>query len=63
MLDAQENDEIALIPHVYDGDFDPELAAIPLATKGMRRPIGPLMSNSFGFGGNNCCLILERGPA
>ncbi|MBW2398589.1 MAG: beta-ketoacyl-[acyl-carrier-protein] synthase II, partial [Deltaproteobacteria bacterium] len=52
-----------LIPHVYDGDFDPELAAIPLATKGMRRPTGPLMSNSFGFGGNNCCLILERGPA
>jgi 3-oxoacyl-[acyl-carrier-protein] synthase-1 len=63
MLDAQEEAEIALIPHVYDGDFDPELAAIPLATKGMRRPAGPLMSNSFGFGGNNCCLILEGGPA
>ena len=61
MLDAQEDAEIELIPHVYDGDFDPELPAIPLATKGMRVPAGPLMSNSFGFGGNNCCLILDGG--
>jgi 3-oxoacyl-[acyl-carrier-protein] synthase-1 len=62
MLNAREGDEITLIPHVYDGDFDPALPAIPLATKGMRVPAGPLMSNSFGFGGNNCSLILEGGP-
>lgn len=62
-LDAQEGGEILLIPHVYDGEFDPELPPTPLATKGMRVPAGPVLSNSFGFGGNNCCLILERGSA
>ena len=63
VLNAREDDEISLIPHAFDGDFDPELPPIPLATKGMRGPTGPLMSNSFGFGGNNCCLILAGGPA
>jgi len=63
MLNEQEDGEMALIPHVYDGDFDPEFPRIPLATKGMRRPVGPVLSNSFGFGGNNCCLVLEKGPA
>jgi len=59
---ASERGEIPLIPHVYDGDFDPELPALRLATKGMRVPAGPLMTNSFGFGGNNCCLILDGEP-
>ena len=63
MLNEQENGEMALIPHVYDGDFDPELPRIPLATKGMRSPVGPVLTNSFGFGGNNCCLVLEKDPA
>jgi 3-oxoacyl-[acyl-carrier-protein] synthase-1 len=56
---ACDGGEIPLIPHVFDGDFDPELPKLPLATKGMRVPAGPLMTNSFGFGGNNCCLILD----
>ena len=34
------------------------IEAYPLVTKGMRAPAGPVMSNSFGFGGNNCTLIL-----
>ena len=38
--------------------MDPELAPVPLVTKGMRVATGPVMSNSFGFGGNNCTLIL-----
>jgi 3-oxoacyl-[acyl-carrier-protein] synthase-1 len=58
-LQAGEADGLTLIPHAYDGDFDPGLPAIPLATKGMRVTAGPIMTNSFGFGGNNCCLILE----
>ncbi len=61
MLHEQEAGSIALIPHVFDGDRDPELAAIPLASKGMRVPAGPVLSNAFGFGGNNCCLVLAEG--
>jgi len=53
---------ISLVPHVYDGVWDPEVPEIPLTTKGMQVPIGPVMSNSFGFGGSNCCLILEVSP-
>lgn len=63
MLHEQQAGSIALIPHSYDGDRDPELPAIPLATKGMRVALGPVMSNAFGFGGNNCCLILSAGAA
>jgi 3-oxoacyl-[acyl-carrier-protein] synthase-1 len=61
MLHEQDAGSIALIPHVYDGDRDPELAAIPLAGKGMRVPAGPVLSNAFGFGGNNCSLVLGGG--
>jgi 3-oxoacyl-[acyl-carrier-protein] synthase-1 len=49
---------LALIPHAFDGERDPELAPIPLVGKGLHVPPGPVMSNSFGFGGNNCALIL-----
>jgi len=50
---------LSLIPHAWDGQVDPELAPVSLVTKGMRAAVGPVMSNSFGFGGNNCTLILE----
>jgi 3-oxoacyl-[acyl-carrier-protein] synthase-1 len=50
--------EIALIPHAYDGRPDPEIVGLQLAGPGMHVPIGPVMTNSFGFGGNNCTLIL-----
>lgn len=63
LLHEQDAGHIALIPHAYDGDRDPELAAIPLATKGMRVPVGPVLSNAFGFGGNNCSLVLTGEPA
>lgn len=58
----QQNAEAAALhalPHVYDGSWDAELPQIPLATKGQRVARGPLMTNSFGFGGNNCTLILD----
>ncbi len=51
-------DGMELIPHVFDGTFDPEVRSLPLVTAGMRVPAGPIMTNSFGFGGNNCSLIL-----
>jgi 3-oxoacyl-[acyl-carrier-protein] synthase-1 len=49
-----------LIPHVFDGVADPDIYSPPLVTHGMRVPVGPIMTNSFGFGGNNCSLILDR---
>jgi 3-oxoacyl-[acyl-carrier-protein] synthase-1 len=47
------------IPHAWDGESDPALPPIPLVPKGLRVPRGPVMTNSFGFGGNNCTLILD----
>jgi 3-oxoacyl-[acyl-carrier-protein] synthase-1 len=53
--------ELSVPPHVWDGARDPELAPIHLAAKGERAPAGRdtyVMTNSFGFGGNNCTLVL-----
>ena len=55
--------EIDLIPHAYDGQPDPELHGLRLVGPGMHVATGPVMTNSFGFGGNNCTLILARHPA
>ncbi len=49
-----------LIPHAFDGQLDlalPQLRLVP--REGLRVSTGPVMTNSFGFGGNNCSLILE----
>jgi 3-oxoacyl-[acyl-carrier-protein] synthase-1 len=47
-------------PHIYDGQQDPGLPKIRLASPGesLGRPLKRLMSNSFGFGGSNASLIL-----
>jgi len=52
-------DGMELIPHVFDGVPDPEIETPPLVAPGTRVPRGPVMTNSFGFGGNNCTLILD----
>jgi 3-oxoacyl-[acyl-carrier-protein] synthase-1 len=39
--------------------LDPALRA-NYAIAGERRPIGRVMSNSFGFGGSNCSLVFGR---
>ncbi len=52
-----------LPPHVFDGELDPACAPIRLAGKGESAPVGDrtlVLTNSFGFGGNNCTLVLER---
>ena len=54
---------IPLIPHVYDGELDPKLPPVNLAVRGQRVAAGPVLSNSFGFGGNNCSLVLGRESA
>ncbi|MGE4606155.1 MAG: beta-ketoacyl-ACP synthase [Myxococcota bacterium] len=50
-------DGMELIPHVFDGVPDPDIRTPPLVTPATRVLFGPTMTNSFGFGGNNCSLI------
>jgi 3-oxoacyl-[acyl-carrier-protein] synthase-1 len=63
MLDAIDSGVMSLVPHRWDEVRDPSLAEIRLVGSGEsvaagQRPL--LMTNSFGFGGNNCVLILGR---
>ncbi len=62
MKGEKGSDGIALITHAYDGEADPAIPTLPLATKGMHVAPGALMTNAFGFGGNNCTLVLEGKP-
>ncbi len=60
-LRAAGDGPLALMPHCFDGERDPELPEIRLAGAGetAETPGGAVvMSNSFGFGGNNCTLLL-----
>lgn len=43
------------------GEPDPDLAAIDIVTEARPWTPGPTLSNSFGFGGHNGCLVI--GPA
>ncbi len=61
-LREREGDELLLPPHVFDGQLDPAIASVHLARKGERVRVGRrahVMSSSFGFGGNNCALVLS----
>jgi 3-oxoacyl-[acyl-carrier-protein] synthase-1 len=63
LLAERRGGELALPPHVWDGARDPGLAPIHLVAKGevARGGAGAralVMTNSFGFGGNNCTLVL-----
>src|SRR5207244_42649 len=60
-LKAIRDRRLALLPHHWDGQRDPELPTIRLARRGDVVPVqrsATVMSNSFGFGGNNCTVIL-----
>jgi 3-oxoacyl-[acyl-carrier-protein] synthase-1 len=41
-------------------ELDPAFADLPIVRKRLDRPVDAVMSNSFGFGGTNGCLILAR---
>ena len=62
VLREREGDELVLPPHCFDGALDPALPPLHLTKPGERARVrGParVMTNSFGFGGNNCTLVLE----
>jgi 3-oxoacyl-[acyl-carrier-protein] synthase I len=59
-LSRRWNPESRLPPHVWDGAADPQLPRLDFAGAGhlLSRPVA--LSNSFAFGGSNCCLALAR---
>jgi 3-oxoacyl-[acyl-carrier-protein] synthase-1 len=59
LLDSQHR----LPPHQFDGVLDPELPPIHFASVGERSKerLRFVLSNSFGFGGSNCAIVLGRG--
>ena len=62
VLDRRADGELALPPHRFDGAVDPALPPLRFVAEGERAPVGAtarVMTNSFGFGGNNCTLVLE----
>ena len=63
LLTSEQRSEMALPPHIFDGERDRELPAIKLWAPGAALGVRGrrlMMSNAFGFGGNNCTVILER---
>ena len=40
--------------------LDPAFEGLPIARERVGRPLETVMSNSFGFGGTNGCLVMSR---
>ncbi len=40
--------------------LDPAFADLPIVRERLDRPLETVMSNSFGFGGTNGCLVMSR---
>ena len=62
ILDRREGGRLQLPPHRYDGDYDENLPALDLVAEGTSVAVGApahVMTNSFGFGGSNCALVLR----
>jgi 3-oxoacyl-[acyl-carrier-protein] synthase-1 len=62
VLDAAADGALPLPPHRWDGERDPEIPDVHLVSKGetaLYRGAPHVMTNSFGFGGNNCTLVLS----
>ena len=52
------NDFVAESAHI--DNLDPAFADLPIVRERLDRPLETVMSNSFGFGGTNGCLVLAR---
>jgi 3-oxoacyl-[acyl-carrier-protein] synthase-1 len=62
-LDRIRDERMSLPPHVFDGQPDPELPGLRLVACGDEIDVrggAVVASNSFGFGGSNCTLVLRR---
>ena len=60
MLARATETELQPPPHRWDGCADPALPALDLVAaerRIARSTRGVALSNSFGFGGNNCALV------
>lgn len=57
------NPQGRLPPHWWDGVPDPALPRLRVAVPGetLGRPVRHVLSNSFAFGGSNCCLVFAGG--
>ena len=63
VLQAATNGTLPLIPHLWDGVRDPDLPEVDLVDTGRTVPLrgrALVATNSFGFGGNNCVLVLGQ---
>ena len=41
-------------------NLDPAFEGLPIVRERLERPLATVMSNSFGFGGTNGCLVMTR---
>jgi 3-oxoacyl-[acyl-carrier-protein] synthase-1 len=61
---SQGEGAVPLPPHLYDGEYDPDLPRIDLCERGevLESEQALLMSCSYAFGGSCSALILGRDP-
>lgn len=62
-LAMQDDNHAGLLPpHLWDGQADPALPALPTVRPGdaLGRPLRYVLSNSFAFGGSNAALVFGR---
>ena len=60
ILSKRWNPEGRLPPQMWDGEADPALPRLDLVGAEHRLARPAALSNSFAFGGSNCCLALRR---
>ncbi len=49
-----------IAPSINIETLDPGAEGVPIVREGMRKKLRTVLSNSFGFGGTNACLVLQQ---